>query len=220
MNITNSEKQARFRKKDVLKRGAEQIFREWQGHINGSRVPPEEVLQLLEKACDLPSGWTDEDYLRAVNKLEQFRLDLLTNAHDLSNDVNSAHSTDPQFGQVRSKPGMVELARRDVELGHELARHLISAIQLSKCGEVATTAAIMEVVRHIARDLVVSPQIPRSRATTACLAALPQYLDRPEWFADEMVNMLWDRLGRELCMQIGSKLSSGVKEWEHAADFS
>lgn len=212
MNITNSEKQARFRKKEVLKRGVEQIFREWQMHPTGSRIPAEDVVELLEKASELPAGWTDEDYQWAVNRLEQLRLDLLTNAHDLSNDVNVAHSTDPKTGQVRFKPGMVDLAKNDVEAGHELARHLISAIRLSKCSEVATTAAIMEVVRHVARDLVLSPEVPRSRATTVCLAALPQSSDRPEWFVDEMLNMLRDRLGNNLCRQIGSKMISGKKE--------
>jgi hypothetical protein len=62
MNITNSEKQARFRKKEVLKRGVEQIFREWQMHPTGSRIPAEDVVELLEKASELPAGWTDEDY--------------------------------------------------------------------------------------------------------------------------------------------------------------
>lgn len=220
MNITNSEKQARFRKKEVLKRGTEQIFREWQMHPIGSRIPPEDVLSLIEKASELPAGWTDEDYQRTVDRLEQLRLDLLTNAHDLSNDVNVAHSTDPKTGQVRFKPGMVDLARNDVEAGHELARHLISAIRLSKCSEVATTAAIMEVVRHVARDLVLSPEIPRSRATTACLVALPQSSNRPDWFFDEMLNMLRDRLGNKLCREIGSKIISGKKEGQHAADLT
>ena len=218
MNITNSEKQARFRKKEVLKRGTEQIFRAWQTHPTGSRIPPEDVLSLLEKASELPAGWTDEDYQRAVDRLEQLHLDLLSNAHDLSNDVNIAHSTDPKTGQVRFKPGMIDLARNDVEAGHELAHHLISAIRLSKCSEVATTAAIMEVVRHVARDLVLSPEIPRSRATTACLAALPQSSSRPDWFVDEMVNMLRDRFGNGLCRQIGSKMVAGKKEGQHAAD--
>lgn len=220
MNITNSEKQARFRKKEVLKRGVEQIFRDWQMHIMGSHIPPEEVLELLEKASELPAGWTDDDYQQTVDKLEQLRLDLLTNAHDLSNDVNTAQSTDPKTGQVRFKPGMVDMARSDVEAGHELARHLISAIRLSKSGEVATTAAIMEVVRHVARNLILSPEIPRSRATTTCLAALPQCLDRPEWFVDEMVNMLRDRLGSDLCSQIASKLSSRTKGSARAADLA
>jgi hypothetical protein len=220
MNITNSEKQARFRKKEVLKRGTEQIFREWQMHPTGSRIPPEDVLSLIEKASELPAGWTDEDYQRAVDRLEQLRLDLLSNAHDLSTDVNVAHSTDPKTGQVRFKPGMVDLARNDVEAGHELARHLISAIRLSKCSEVATTAAIMEVVRHVARDLVLSPEIPRSRATTACLATLPQSSDRPDWFVDEMLNMLRDRLGNSLCRQIASKIMTGKKEGQHAADLT
>lgn len=220
MNITNSEKQARFRKKEVLKRGTEGIFREWQTHLHGSHIPAEEVLELLEKASDLPAGWTDEDYQRSINKLEQLRLDLLTNAHDLSNDVNGAYSTNPETGQVRFKPGMVDMARTDVEAGNELARHLIASIKLSKCSEIATTAAIMEAVRHVAREIVVSPEIPRSRATTACLAALPQYHGRPEWFVDEMVNLLRDRLGNALCSQLGSKLASGKGEWNDATDLA
>jgi hypothetical protein len=41
---------------------------------------------------------------------------------------------------------------------------------------------------------------------------LPQSSDRPEWFVDEMLNMLRDRLGNNLCRQIGSKMISGKKE--------
>jgi hypothetical protein len=220
MNTTNSEKQARFRKEEVLKRGTEGIFGEWQTNLYGSHIPPEEVRELLERASDLPAGWTDEDYQRSINKLEQLRLDLLTNAHDLSNDVNVAHSAPPKSGQSRFKPGMVEMARSDVEAGHELARHLISSIKLSKCSEIATTAAVMEAVRHVARELIVSPEIPRSRATTACLAALPQHHGRPEWFVDEMVNMLRDRLGNALCSQLGPKLASGKREWINGTDLA
>lgn len=212
MNITNSEKQARFRKKEVLKRGTEQIFREWQMHLTGSHLPAEDVIALLEKASNLPTGWSDEDYQRAINNLEQLRLDLLTNAHDLSNDVNAAHSTNPESGEVRFKPGMIDTAREDVEAGHELARHLISAIRLSKASDIAANAAIMEVVRHVARDLILSPEIPRCRATTACLTALPQSSERPAWFVDEVVSMLRDRLGNNLCRQVAAQIASGGKK--------
>ena len=124
----------------------------------------------------------------------------------------AGHSPDRCGGDLLAQRDPLGGEEHDVEAGHELARHLISAIRLSKCSEVATTAAIMEVVRHVARDLVLSPEVPRSRATTVCLAALPQSSDRPEWFVDEMLNMLRDRLGNDLCRQIGSKMISGKKE--------
>lgn len=213
MSITNTEKQARFRKKEVLKRGAEQIFKEWQMHPMGSRTPAEEVYGLLEKACELPPGWTDGDYANAMSRLEQLRLDFLTNSHDLSNDVNVARSTDPNTGKTRLGNGAVEKAQLDVEVGYDLARHLISAIKLSKATEVAATAAIMEVVRSVGRDLLVAPEIPRSRATTACIAALPEYHSRPDWFAEEMAALMQERLGRQLCREIAEKLLSGRKEW-------
>lgn len=213
MSITNTEKQARFRKKETLKRGAEQIFREWQTHPTGSHMSDGEVLGLLEKAYELPTGWTDQDYENAVKRLEQLRLDFLTNSRDLSNDVHKARSTDPETGQVRFRPGMVDQARLDTEIAHELARHLISAVKLSKATDVASAAAIMEVVRSVARDMIVSAEVSRSFATASCLAALPQYLDRPEWFVEEFADLLKDRLGNELSRKLGTALLAPKKEW-------
>ncbi len=61
--ISNAEKQARFRKKEHLKRRANSIFQEWQFRPDCFKSKtPENIKRSLDKAVDLPSGWTDKDY--------------------------------------------------------------------------------------------------------------------------------------------------------------
>lgn len=213
MNITNAEKQARFRKKEHLKRAADQIWQEWNNMLSASPLPEEEVRSLLDKAIDLPAGWTDEDYDKVIDKLNQLRIDLLSNGNDLANDVNMAWAHDPATGRLRRRPDIAECVRTDVDLGYDLARHIIATLKLSKCSDIAASAAIMEVVRYLGRGMVVSPEIQRSRASVACLAALPEAIERPDWFAEDLVDLLQDRLGPELCRKVGSDLMTKKRSW-------
>lgn len=88
--ISNADKQARFRKKEQLKRYTDKIFRQWEGSPGRwrSKRMPEEVRHALDKAVELPSGWTDEDYECAVKKLGQYHLDLISAMDQIANDVD------------------------------------------------------------------------------------------------------------------------------------
>lgn len=62
--ISDAHKQARFRRKEQLKRDADKIYRSREGSPARwrSKRAPEEVRHALDKMVELSSGWTDEDY--------------------------------------------------------------------------------------------------------------------------------------------------------------
>lgn len=206
ISITNPEKQARFRKKEVLKKRADQYFREWQVMAIHSRVQLREVLKLLSDAAELPSRWTDEEYDGAIQKLDQLRIDLITSQDHVGNDVHEARNIENEFFTTPDPGKFIAETKRAVNDAHNLAAHLISALDLSRCNDAGKAAALMEVMRHVGRNIANSPIIPKSDATTLCLAALtPQYA-RPKWFVAKMARWLSYQLDEELSRELGTQL--------------
>ena len=76
MPITNAEKQARFRKKQELKKFKDQVFKKWQLDMGfrPRRETPDEIHALLEEAASLPSGWNEEDFERAWHRINQLHI--------------------------------------------------------------------------------------------------------------------------------------------------
>lgn len=217
MPISNSEKQARHRQKEALKKFTEQTFREWQTMALVKRHSPGEVLALLEKAAELPSGWTEEDLENAQHRLGQLRLDLVTTNHDVQNDVYEALFSTEEFKRTPRPAGFVEDARRSVAETHALADHLISALKLSKLKDAEKAAAVAEAVRHVGRELSVSPHIHQSKATAMCLASMPMFYRRPEWFLDAFAKWLEYQLGEDGARSFGKHLVEfeyGALPWE------
>ena len=72
MPISNAEKQARYRKKEELRKYADQVFRECQMVLQRgySHTRPSEVEAQLGVAAELPAGWTDQDLERAFKRVE------------------------------------------------------------------------------------------------------------------------------------------------------
>ena len=206
MPISNSEKQARFRKKEALKKFTEQTFREWQAMALVKRHSPTEVLDLLEKAVELPAGWTDDDLEGAGHRLGQLRLDLITSNNDLQNDIYEALFSQEEFARTPRPKGFVDDAKASVANTHALADHLISALKLSNLNNVEQAAAVVEAVRHVGRDLSTSAEIPQSNATTVCLTTKPSFYERPEWFLDGLAKWLTNQLGLECTKSFGKHL--------------
>ena len=205
--ITNTEKQARFRKKEALKRYAEQSYREWQIRagmdINKNSA---EVREIFEKAVDLPSGWTDEDYKSAEHRIRQILLELYDNPHQLANDVMEGRDYKNEFTSTPDPNGLMKYEKVVEEKAYNLAAHLISALKLSDCKEADQAAALMEVVRFVGRSLVSRRVVPKSDATAMCLASIgPQY-ERPIWFIEKMNKILGWNLNKELACVLGQSL--------------
>lgn len=205
--ISNSEKQARYRKKEHLKRLANTLLRDsqlkpWQW---GS-TSPEDVQRLLDKAIELPPGWTDKDYEKSLQSLESLKGELWFASNKLKNDINAGWSsqdfmtsTDPRKF-IRDNKAAVEKARA-------LVSHLISALELSECNNIGQAAALMEVVRYVGRSLASSVGVPRSQANTTCLLSVgPQY-NRPDWFAQELANTIKCHVDSDVAHQVGILLS-------------
>jgi hypothetical protein len=208
--ITNADKQIRFRKKEHLKREADKIFRMWEGSLGRwrSKRTPEEVRHALDKAVELPSGWSDEDYEYAKRKLGQYQLDLLSSGDQISNDVDGDRVS--YLAELDKSPDPFKALAENkaaIEGAWALASHMISALKLSNCNPADQAAAVMEVVRFIARSLVSNRAIRCSSATATCLANVgPQY-ERPEWFAKKLADTIRQQIGGDLAIEVGQYLS-------------
>lgn len=213
MNITNAEKQARFRKKDELKRFADQIFRDGQMVLaRGGRNAPDQVLAFLADAVDLPSGWTDDDYRLAVRKLEQFRLDLFSTRDQIGVDVFEGRNVEARFGKEAAGGNLRTEVHEATSKAYELADHVLSAIRLSSCTEVEQAAALMEAARMVGRNLANMAQVPKSNATTMCLATLWSHYERPPWFAEEFAAVLTQQLDSSVRHTLVQRLSGNDTE--------
>ncbi len=208
--ISNADKQARFRKKEHLKREADKIFRQWEvspTRWRNSRTP-QEVRHALDKAVALPSGWMEEDYEYAVKNLGQIHLDLISSVDQIANDVDGdwdSHST--KFMTTPDPAKFISDNKVAIEKAKALASHIISALKLSGCTDADQAAALMEAVRFVGQSLVSNREIHRSQATAMCLASIgPQY-DRPEWFAGQFANTIGWQVDKEIAREIGKHLS-------------
>ena len=206
MPITNAEKQARFRKKEELQKFAETTFREWQVMALHRRATPQEVMALLQEAATLPAGWTDEDYERAEHRLGQLRLDLITSQDEVQNDVHAARKAEQEFLKAPDPGKWISETNEAVENARALASHLISALELSGLSNAERAAATIEAARHVGRALANSHEVAKSNATTVCLAVLPGYFDRPDWFVDSLTSWLAWQLDEELTRDLGNRL--------------
>jgi hypothetical protein len=156
--ISNAEKQARFRKKAQLKRETDKIFKLWVGspmRYRFSKRSEAEVRQALDEAVELPTDWKEEDYEYAKRKLGQYHLDLISSVDQIANDVDGNRvsylaeldkSTDPFKFHADNKA--------TIEEAWALASHIISALKLSDCNDAIQTAALMEALRFVPTRVV------------------------------------------------------------------
>ncbi|MDF2372514.1 MAG: hypothetical protein P1V21_17150 [Rhizobiaceae bacterium] len=195
--LNNAEKQARFRKKEELKKFAAQCLKDaYHGAIqHGAKGPA--LLAQLKSMADLPSGWTDEDFEHAVERIKQLRMDLIDPDNDLDNDVHDALGSFEEFGRTPDSLKHRRDTHQAIEDTRALATHLISALELTKLSNGERAAALMEAMRHVGRSLANERPLRKSNATTVCLSILPPQYQRPEWFSDSFAEWLAYRLGTE-----------------------
>ena len=211
VQISNADKQARFRKKELLKRNADKIFRLWEGSPGRwrySKRTPVEVRHALDKAAELPAGWTDEDYEYAARKLGQYHLDLISSIDQIANDIDGDWAS--RLAEFATTPDPAKLFvdnKAAIENTRALASHIISALKLSNCSDANQAAALMEALRFVGRSLVSNREIHCSQATAICLASIgPQY-DRPEWFVQKLAETISQQIDKNLAHEVGRHLS-------------
>jgi hypothetical protein len=204
---SNAEKQARYRKKEQLRRQADHLLRNWQLQpwLHHSRSF-HDAQCLVTKAIELPSGWIDEDYQIAEVKLKQVEVELFWSVNQISNDVRENRNFSAEFIQTPDPFKLGAELDRAIENTTALASHIISALKLSACNEADQAAALMEAMRLVGRTLAMSRDIPCSEATTMCLATIgPQYI-RPDSFAEKLASLLLKQLDKKLSSEVGDQL--------------
>ena len=204
-NISNAEKQARFRKKDELKKYADTLFRNYFPLLMQTKTPAE-VRLFMEKTTNLPSNWSKEDYEHAIKSLDHFFLQSYDNPHQLSNDVQAGRDTKSEFMTTPEPSKFIVTENNAIQKVRTLSAHLISALNLSGCCDSDKAAALMEAVRFVGRSIASSRKVPKSQAITMCLASIgPQY-SRPAWFLDSLATTLGWNLNKELAHELGKQL--------------
>ncbi len=195
--LSNAEKQARHRRKEELQRFAEQCFRDAQmgAFQHGANAPA--MLAQIKQMADLPSGWTNEDYEMAVERIQQLRMDLINPGNDLDNDVHDTRGSFEEFGRTPDPAKHRKDTNQAIEDTRNLASHLISAVELTSLSNGERAAALVEALRHVGRSLANERPLRRSDANTVCLATLPPQYRRPDWFAESFAKYIAFRLGTE-----------------------
>lgn len=212
--ISNAEKQARFRKKEQLKRETDKIFYLWVGspmRYRFSKRTEAEVRHALDEAIALPSDWKEEDYEGAKKKLGQYYLDLTSSVDQIANDVDGDRAS--HLIQLDKSPDPFKFHadhKAAIEDVWALASHIISALKLSNCNDAGRAAALMEAVRFVGRSLVSNREIHCSQSTALCLASIgPQY-DRPAWFAEKLVDTIRQQINPSLAREVGQRFMNDL----------
>ncbi len=205
--ISNAEKQARFRKKEELKKHVNQRYREAQMGIMVLGANEKAKLAQLQGFADLPSGWTDEDLDRAYKRVNRIFFDLIHPDRDLENDVSAARNDHEEFGRTPNPKQHFLESKKAVEDTRALSAHLISALELTKLSDGEKAAALAEAMRHVARTLIDTEPLHCSDANLLCLSTLPPNYIRPAWFNESFAKWITYRLGfDEAVNDLGQKI--------------
>lgn len=207
--ISNAEKQSRFRKKEQLKREADNMFRKWEMSVSRwrSKKAPEEVRDALEKAIQLPSGWSEENYLYALRKLGQYNTELQFSMDLIANDVNGDWTTqNVEFMKTPDPIKFIADNKAAIEKSRALSSHLISALKLSNCNDAEQAAALMEALRFVGRSLSSNRETHCSEAAVMCLLSIDSHYDRPAWFSEKLAKGISQRVGKSQANIVGQYL--------------
>ena len=211
MSITNAEKQERYRKKEELKKYANQVFFEWQMRSLGNyQVNPQDIKNRLEALSNLPSKWTDEDYIKAKKSIEQVLLDTYDNPHLLSNDINDARDLravpDAELYMYVSNSKKAEINAK------KLVAHIQSLFSLVNTDLSDQAAILAELMRTVGRSLLDEKTIQMTNANTQSLATIGAQFERPDWFAKKLARILAENLDAKDALSLGKEIIEYCKD--------
>lgn len=215
MPISNAQKQARFRKKEELNKHVSQVLRECQLLVSLPRSQTSfvDLEAQLRKAASLPSGWTDEDLIRAHTRVQNIHGDILSAGGDpLGIDVNDGRNASHEFKTTlnpRKWSADIKRAEHDTRA---LAGHLVSAMELSQLRNEDRAAALLEAVRHVGSALANSDSDGHSSAMAVCMAAVNPHYSRPDWFVGRLADWLHSRLDDDTKNALCARLTKDSRE--------
>jgi hypothetical protein len=199
MAKTNAEMQARYRKKQELKKFKDKVFKKLQLglHFHRRRETPDEIHALLQKAASLPSGWNEEDLGLAKDRIMQLYYEFESPRNDLEMDVHNGAGFSEEFVSTPDPNKLFSDFNESISKTRALASHLIAALELSALPNHEQAAAVIEAARHVGRAATISGDMAKSDAMMLCQASLPSHYDLPDWFLDSLAKWLANLFDKE-----------------------
>jgi hypothetical protein len=210
MAKTNAEMQARYRKKQELKKFKDKVFKKLQLglHFHRRRETPDEIHALLQKAASLPSGWNEEDLDLAKDRIMQLYYDFESPRNDLEMDVHNGAGFSEEFVSTPDPNKLFSDFNESISKTRALASHLIAALELSALPNHEQAAAVIEAARHVGRAATISGDMAKSDAMMLCQASLPSHYDLPDWFLDSLSKWLANLFDKEIVHELGKRLNN------------
>ena len=205
MALTNNEKQIRHKKLEALKKYGNDVLVQLFFMNNGINRPREksneEIKAEIESIVNLPSGWTDEDYDLAIQKIRNMNVTALCNPHLMNNDIN--------YRSRNFEPNISEFEIRRVEYkAAEVVRNILSTLKLSELSKSDQIAAVAEVMRRLAVELLSEKSKPVTFANATALSLIDSNYEKPEWVNEILAQNLYIQNGKENAKKIAKALTS------------
>lgn len=194
MALTNKEKRIRRKQLEALKKYGNDVLLRLilsNSHIRGEYNKSNEELKAeIDDIVNLPNGWTNEDYQTATKKIENLLNETYENPHLLHNDINAARNNiSPNFD-------MNELRRAECKAS-ETARNIKSILKLPELTKSDQIAVVAEVMRQLARELLMERNIPITFANATALSLIGHQYEKPTWVCNILARNLHTQCSRE-----------------------
>ena len=205
MALTNNEKQIRHKKLEALKKYGNDVLVQLFFMNNGINRPREksneEIKAEIESIVNLPSGWTDKDYDLAIQKIRNMNVTALCNPHLMNNDIN--------YRNRIFEPNISGFEIRRVEYkAAEVVRNILSTLKLSELSKSDQIAAVAEVMRRLAVELISEKSKPVTFANATALSLIDSNYEKPEWVNEILAQNLYIQNGKENAKKIAKALTS------------
>lgn len=205
MALTNNEKQIRHKKLEALKKYGNEVLVQLIFKNNGFNRPiektNEEIKAEIESIVNLPSGWTDEDYNLAVQKIRNMSVTAFCNPDLMNNDIHGSHS-------IRYVNFTMDELRRSKYKAPEVVRNIISTLKLSELNKSDQIATVAEVMRRLAVEFLSEKSKPVTFANATALSLIDSNYEKPEWVYEILAQNLYVQNGEENAKKIAKALTS------------
>ena len=214
MALTNNEKQIRHKKLEELKKRGNEVLISWMFNTGGLFIRQQEksnaeIKDEIEEIINLPSGWTDEDYNCALNKLNNYLAKTYDNPYLMQNDINAV--IDLKLSE-NPKEEIAE-AKKAIAKAPEVIRNLKSTLKLAELNKSNQIAVVAELMRQLAIDLLNEKKVPKTFANATAFSLIGRQYDKPEWTWKVLAQNLYHQNSKTFADKIVSELSNpGIED--------
>lgn len=205
MALTNNEKQIRHKKLEALKKYGNDVLVQLIFMNSGISRPieksNEEIKDEIDSIVNLPSGWTDEDYDLAIQKIRNMNITALSNPHLMNNDIN--------YRERIFEENFSGFEIRGIEYkAAEVVRNIQSTLKLSELKKTDQIAAVAEVMRRLAVELLSEKIKPKTFANATALSLIDQNYEKPDWVCEVLAQNLFVQNGADKADEIAKALKN------------